>query len=109
MDLLLVDLKKLSVERMEASFEEEGLMAGIRLHREYGDDSLVLAAPPSSSVSSSSINSWSMVWHSEVLGHETYATTNSDHGYSLFRLGIKAMVILGRSDRMKYLLLPGQG
>ena len=105
MDLLLVDLKKLSVERMEASFEEEGLMAGIRLHREYGDDSLVLAAPPSSSVSSSSINSWSMVWHSEVLGHETYATTNSDHGYSLFRLGIKAMVILGRSDRMKYLLL----
>lgn len=56
MDLLLVDLKKLSVERMEASFEEEGLMAGIRLHREYGDDSLVLAAPPSSSVSSSSIN-----------------------------------------------------
>ena len=57
MDLLLVDLKKLSVERMEASFEEEGLMAGIRLHREYGDDSLVLAAPPSSSVSSSSINS----------------------------------------------------
>lgn len=105
MDVLLVDLKKMSVERIEDTSNEEGLLAGIRLHREYGDDSLVLTAPPSSSVSSSSINSWSIVWHSVILGRETYATSNSAHGYSLFRLGIKAMVILGRNERMKYLVL----
>ena len=105
MDVLLVDLKKMSAERINASFEEEGLMAGIRLHREYGEDSIVLAAPPSSSVDSSSINSWSIVWHSALMGRETFSSSNSSHGYSLYRLGIKAIVIIGRSDRMKYILL----
>ena len=105
MDVLLVDLKKLSVERIEDSSTEEGLLLGIGLHRKYGEDSLVLSAPPSSSVSSSSINSWSIVWHSAIMNHETYAVSNSSHGYSLFRLGLKAIVIMGRNERMKYLLL----
>ena len=105
MDVLLVDLKKLSVERIEDSSAEEGLLLGIGLHRKYGEDSLVLSAPPSSSVSSSSINSWSIVWHSAIMNHETYAVSNSSHGYSLFRLGLKAIVIMGRNERMKYLLL----
>lgn len=95
----------MSIERIEASFQEEGLLAGIRLHREYGEDSLVLSAPPSSSISSSSINSWTIVWHSALMDKETFSYSNTNHGYSLFRLGIKAMVILGRSERMKYILL----
>lgn len=103
--MLLVDLKRLSSERIETSFEEEGLLAGFRLHREYGEDSIVFTAPPSSSVSSSSINSWSVVWHSQIMGRETFNSSNSSHGYSLFRLGIKALVIIGRSERMKYILL----
>lgn len=105
MDILVVDLKSSNVERIPSQSELEGLEAGLYIHRIYGRDSLVLTATPERSVSSSSINTWSAVWTSPLLGHETFSSFNTLHGYSLYRLGIKAMVILNRSERMKYISL----
>ena len=105
MDLLVIDLKNTEVERIPSPSSLEGLEEGISLHRKYGKESLVITSPSSVSMETSSINCWTVVWDSPLLGHETFALFNTYHGYSLYRLGIKAMVILGRSDRMKYIAL----
>ena len=105
MDVLVVDLKNSSTERIAWTGAREGLEAGIWLHREYGEDSLVLAATPSSSVETSSINSWTAVWHSRIQGRETFMYCTSLHGYSLWRMNLAAVVIKGRSERLKFLSL----
>lgn len=105
MKILLADLKEATIKTIQWQ-GEEGLGGAISLHKEYGDDSIVFGAIPSF-CSESVVNTWALVWHSAISNKMEFENYNSPHGYSLYKLGFSALVIVGRADKLKYISLLG--
>ncbi|MBQ0072284.1 MAG: hypothetical protein KBS81_10615 [Spirochaetales bacterium] len=102
MDIVIVDLKNNEINKVKAP-ASTGLMLGLSLYEEYGKDAIVLTGSVGISTEKCGTNTWCMVYYSEYLGHRAFYQHTSVHGNSMFRMNIAAIVILGRSERLKYL------
>lgn len=105
MVVLVVDLKNSIIREEEFDGEERGLSTAVSLHREYGEESLVLSSSIDSPDNYNPFKTWAVVYHSAITGKDEITTVSSPHGYSLFRLGIAALVITGRADKLRYITL----
>lgn len=105
MVVLVLDLKNASVRKEEWREEYLGLRCAFSLHERYGDDSLVLASITDSSSDGISIKSWPIVYFSDITQKRETVSLATPHGFSLLRMGIAAVVITGRADKLKYITL----
>ncbi len=104
MVVLVIDLKNLSIKEEEYRGENRGPRWALNLQKTYGRDSIVL----SSSVCNGeeeALSSWPIVYYSEITRKVEVSMLSSSHGYSLYKLGIAALVITGRADKLKYITL----
>lgn len=104
MVVLIIDLKNLTIREEEYTGGEAGLRCAISLNREYGPDSLVLSSPDYPD-DGETLSSWPIVYHSAITDKIEVSTLSSAHGYSLYKLGIRALVITGRAEKLKYITL----
>ncbi len=104
MVVLVLDLKNGTVTENEWKGDSLGLRCAFSLHSEYGEDSLVLACVNSEGKDGRPL-SWPVVYHSDITGKTETAMLNTGHGLSLLKLGIAALVIIQRADKLKYITL----
>ena len=109
MVVLVLDLKNGSVVREEWKEGYLGLRCAFSLHEKYGKDSLVLASITDASSSELSIKAWPIVYFSDITRKGEAVLLNTAHGYSFSRMGIAAVVITGRADRLRYVTLSPSG
>lgn len=109
MVVLVLDLKNSSVTREEWKEGYLGLRCAFSLHEKYGRDSLVLASITDAVSSELSIKAWPVVYFSDITQKDEVVSLNTAHGYSLLRMGIAAVVITGRADRLRYVTLASSG
>lgn len=105
MIVLIVDLKNSIIREVEYKGEKRGLDAAVSLHKEWGESSLVFSSSSGSVDNSNPFKTWSIVYYSEITEKDEITTVSSPHGYSLFRLGIEALVITGRAEKLRYITL----
>lgn len=105
MVVLAVDLKNGTFTEREWKGESSPLECALSLQSEYGDESLVLGSVAEEKRGDGAASLFPVVYHSEISGKREIAALTSSHGYSLFRLGIKALVITGRAEKLRYITL----
>ncbi len=105
MVVLAVDLKNGTFTEREWKGESSPLECALSLQSEYGDESLVIGSVAEEKSGDGDASLFPIVYHSEISGKREIAALTSSHGYSLFRLGIKALVITGRADKLRYITL----
>ncbi len=105
MIVLVLDLKNGTVEEKEWKGEYYGLRCALSLFSEYGPESLVIGSVNPDGKNDGSVRSWNIVYHSEITDKTEISVLSTGHGYSLLRLGIAAIVITGRADKLKYVTL----
>ena len=105
MVVLVLDLKNGTVEEKEWKGEYPGLRCALSLFGEYGPESLVIGSVNPDGKDDGNVRSWNIVYHSEITGKTEISVLSTGHGYSLLRLGIAALVITGRADKLKYITL----
>ena len=104
MFVLVLDLKNSTIKEEEYAGNEWGLPLAISLHSKWGEDSLVLASLDYSS-SYEPLRAWPVVYHSVISGKREVSVLSTAHGYSLYRMDIAAVVIIGHADKLKYISL----
>lgn len=104
MVVLAVDLKNGTFTEREWGGEPSVLECALSLHSEYGEESLVIGSVAEER-GDGVASLFPIVYHSEISDKTEIASLTSAHGYSLFRLGIKALVITGRADKLRYIIL----
>ncbi len=104
MVVLVVDLKNSIIREEECERDGSHLSIARSLHSSFGHESLVLSSSGHGDDGNPFLT-WSIVYTSEISGKEEITTVSSPHGYSLFRLGIEALVITGRADKLRYITL----
>ena len=105
MVVLIADLKNGTVTEREWTEKCSPLECALSLHSEFGDDSLVIGSVPEERASDGTASVFPIVYHSEISGKREVSSLTSGHGYSLLRLSIAALVIVGRADKLKYITL----
>lgn len=105
MVVLAVDLKNGTFSEREWKGESSSLECALSLQSEYGGESLVIGSVSGEKTGSGAASLFPVVYHSEISGKREIAALTSSHGYSLFRLGIKALVITGRAEKLRYITL----
>lgn len=105
MVILVLDLKDSTVKEEEYCGDEWGLRLALSLHSKWGDDSLVLASLNYGSSPSDVLRSWPIVYHSAISDKTEVSVLPTQHGYSLYRMNIAALVITGCSNKLKYISL----
>lgn len=105
MIVLIVDLKNGTIEEKEWDKDYFGLRCALSLYNEFGKDSLIMSAFEAKEYVEGSVTPWHFVWYSEITKKMEFSTNNHPHGYSLYKLGISALVILGRAEKLRTIML----
>ena len=105
MVVLIADLKNGTVTEREWTEKCSPLECALSLHSEFGEDSLVMGSAAEECFTDKTASVFPIVYHSEISSRREISTLTSAHGYCLMRMGVKALVITGRSDKLKYITL----
>lgn len=105
MVILIIDLKSGIIEEKEWKESYNGLRCSLALYKEFGKDALVMSSIEAESFTEGSISPWHIVWYSEITKKMEFCAVNYPHGYSLYKMGISAIVIIGRAEKLKYITL----
>lgn len=108
MKILVFNLKENSVEVKEEDLSSS-FMLTLDLYDKYGEDAFLITSTRKESLKDSSLSSWSIAYYSEITKKREYSALCYPHGLSLRYLGYDALVILGRSEKLKYILLTPSG
>ena len=105
MVVLVLDLRNGTVTEKEWKGEHLGLRCAVSLFSEYGPESIVIGSVNPEGKNDGTVRSWNIVYRSEITEKMEISVLSTLHGYSLLRLGIAALVITGRADKLKYITL----
>ncbi len=109
MSVLIIRLDREETERRDPN-GLCGLDLAIALYREFeAEQPIVLAAPSQRAVGFHGCAFFTMVFRSPVTEGMTVAASGLAPGYSMFRLGYEAIVILSRSRRFQYISITADG
>ncbi len=109
MSVLVINLEREETERLEAD-GRSGLALSFSLYHEYEQASpIVLTAPSADAVGFPGCAFFTAVFRSPVTGKIAMASSPFAPGYSMYRLGYEAIVIIGRARKLQMLSISADG
>lgn len=82
-----------------------GLALAIDLYNGCNQDAIVIASPSSEAIENAGSAAFSIVFTSPITEKISFAYSNLPMGYSLYKLGLSALVIRGKIHRLSYVSL----
>lgn len=107
MSILYVDLTEGAFSLLPSE-PESGLALAIKLYKRYEGKAMVLASPTKESVRYPGATNFIIAFKSPLSDRLEFQYSNQPPGYSLFKMGYEALVIIGKATRLSYIsIYPG--
>ncbi len=102
MSILCVNLTEGIFSLLEKR-EKKGLALAIALYKEFDGKAIVISSVAEESVKYAGSTNFSIVFHSPITNSMEFQYSNLSPGFSLYKLGYEALVIIGHAPHLSYL------
>lgn len=104
MEYLEIDLTAGTIEVFPDN-GKRGLALAIELYNGCGGDAIAIASPTDEAIKTAGSAAFSIVFKSPITEKIAFAYSNLSMGYSLYKLGLSAVLIKGKTHRLSYVSL----